>query len=40
MGKRLTNDPYAELGVSSKKTGVAFRMQIHRSVVPVITAGK
>lgn len=22
MGKRLTNDPYAELGVSSKKTGV------------------
>ena len=22
MGKKLTNDPYAELGVSSKKTGV------------------
>ena len=25
---------------ASEKTGVAFRMQVHRSVVPVITAGK
>ena len=36
MGKEFTNDPYAELGVSSKKTGVHKATKLFSMLISII----